>query len=115
MKRYAELTGNRKKHGIKSLCVNKLDYRGEIIVALHNDNSSEYYPAERKIRKGDRIAQLVIQPYMPVILQEVDDLSETERGAGGFGSTDHKKDKTSDGIYDYEQITLYDVLKDGGE
>lgn len=58
------------------------DYRGEYIVALHNDGESE-----RVIENGERIAQLVVIPYLPVDFEEVDHLDETERGAGGFGST----------------------------
>ena len=58
------------------------DYRGELIVALHDDT------AECEIiHEGDRIAQLVILPYLTVEMNEVDELSETVRGAGGFGST----------------------------
>ena len=58
------------------------DYRGEYIVALHNDTD-----AEQIVNKGDRIAQLVVMPYLAVEFEEKDELSETERGAGGFGST----------------------------
>lgn len=58
------------------------DYRGEYIVALHNDSE---WP--QVVSNGDRIAQLVVMPYLPVTFNEVDELSETERGAGGFGST----------------------------
>jgi len=58
------------------------DYRGEYIVALHNDTDGE-----QVISKGDRIAQLVVMPYLSVEFEEKDELSETERGAGGFGST----------------------------
>ena len=58
------------------------DYRGEYIVALYNDTDMN-----RIIEPGDRIAQLVVLPYLPVEFEEVDELSETERGAGGFGST----------------------------
>lgn len=58
------------------------DYRGEYIVALHNDCDEE-----RTINPDERIAQLVVMPYLPVEFDEVDDLSKTERGAGGFGST----------------------------
>ncbi len=58
------------------------DYRGEYIVALHNDSS-----AEQVVRNGDRIAQLVVMPYLAVDFCEVDALDETERGGGGFGST----------------------------
>lgn len=67
-----------------SNCVGVIDsdYRGEIIVALHNDLGEC-----QTIREGDRIAQLVVMPYLEVQLNEVDELSETVRGAGGFGST----------------------------
>ena len=58
------------------------DYRGEIVVALHND--SDTY---RFIEPGERIAQLIVQPYICVAFTEVNDLSETDRGSGGFGST----------------------------
>lgn len=58
------------------------DYRGEYIVALHND--SDY---EERIYDGDRIAQLVLLPYQTMNFQEVNSLSETDRGSGGFGST----------------------------
>lgn len=55
---------------------------GEVIVALHNDSDKC-----ETIHHGDRIAQLVIMPYISVDLHEVDELSDTDRGAGGFGST----------------------------
>ena len=58
------------------------DYRGEYIVALHNDTDEA-----RTVNHGDRIAQLVIMPFLPAEFDEVEELSETERGAGGFGST----------------------------
>lgn len=61
------------------------DYRGPVIVALHNDSNET-----REIAKGDRIAQLVIIPYCIVgfeITDKVEDMSDTERGDGGFGST----------------------------
>ena len=58
------------------------DYRGEYIVALHNDSKET-----RVIHKGDRIAQLVILPFLAVDFQETSSLEETERGTGGFGST----------------------------
>lgn len=58
------------------------DYRGEIIVALHNDSSEDYI-----INNGDRIAQIVITPYLTIEPNEVAELSNTERGEGGFGST----------------------------
>lgn len=61
------------------------DYRGEIMVALHNHSD-----AEQKIENGERIAQMVITPYIKAEFSEVDELSSTERGVGGFGSTGTK-------------------------
>lgn len=58
------------------------DYRGEIFVPLHNDSGEV-----RTIANGDRIAQLIILPYVAAVFDEADELSETERGEGGFGST----------------------------
>ena len=58
------------------------DYRGEIMVALHNHGKEA-----QTIESGERIAQLVITPYIAAVFSEVDTLDETERGAGGFGST----------------------------
>lgn len=58
------------------------DYRGEVIVALHNDAE-----CVRTVKSGDRIAQLVVMPYLPVAFEEAPELSDTERGDGGFGST----------------------------
>jgi dUTP pyrophosphatase len=57
------------------------DYRGEVLVYLRNDGLYEW-----QIHKGDRVAQLVIAPYLPMIPVEVEELSETDR-KGGFGST----------------------------
>lgn len=58
------------------------DYRGEIIVALHNDSKEP-----QTIQAYERIAQLVILPYLDVSFEIVNELSDTERGEGGFGST----------------------------
>ena len=58
------------------------DYRNSIIVALHNHSNMS-----RTINPGERIAQLVVLPYIPIEFKEVDKLSDTERGFGGFGST----------------------------
>ena len=58
------------------------DYRGEIMVALHNHSNQ---PAE--IENGERIAQMVITPFLTAEFVETAELDETERGAGGFGST----------------------------
>ena len=61
------------------------DYRGEIMVALHN-HSKEV----REIEPQERIAQFVIAPYLKAIFDEVEELDETTRGDGGFGSTGKK-------------------------
>ena len=59
------------------------DYRGEILVALHNDSDST-----QTVDIHDRIAQLVIQPYLrPQELETVTDLTPTARASGGFGHT----------------------------
>lgn len=58
------------------------DYTGEYIVALHNDSNEE-----RVVEAGERIGQVVFIPYVNVSFVEVDELEETERGDGGFGST----------------------------
>ena len=73
------------KEGIRPAnCVAVIDsdYRGELMVPLHNDSKEE-----RTITAGERIAQLVILPFLSVEFEETDELSETERGNGGFGST----------------------------
>ncbi len=61
------------------------DYRGEFKVILNNSTKLPF-----KITKGDRIAQGVIQDYFRPEFIEVDDLTDTQRGAGGFGSTGMK-------------------------
>jgi dUTP pyrophosphatase len=58
------------------------DYRGEYIVAVHNDSESVQW-----VEPGERIAQLILMPYIPMFFNEVDELTETKRGADGFGST----------------------------
>ena len=58
------------------------DYRGEVKVALYNQSSEP-----RAINYGDRIAQAIVIPYIPCEPLEVDELSNTDRGEGGFGST----------------------------
>ena len=58
------------------------DYRGEFIVALHNHGSQP-----RTISHGERIAQLVVTPVLIPEYIEVETLSDTQRGTGGFGST----------------------------
>ncbi len=76
------------KHGISlsnSVGVIDYDYRGEVIVSLIN-NSDEPY----RIEPGDRIAQLMIQRTEAVEAVFCEELSETDRGSGGFGSTGQK-------------------------
>ena len=58
------------------------DYRGEIGVVLHNHGK-----AAQTIQPGERIAQLLITPVLTPAFEEVAELTETQRGAGGFGST----------------------------
>lgn len=58
------------------------DYRGEVMVALHNHSGQT-----RIVAGGERIAQLVIAPYLPAVFEPADELSDTVRGEGGFGST----------------------------
>lgn len=61
------------------------DYRGEIMVALYNHSKEDI-----TIESGERVAQMVIAPYFYAEYQEVDELEDTVRGAGGFGSTGTK-------------------------
>ena len=55
------------------------------MVALHNDTD-----IKQEIAAGERVAQLVVMPYLPVEFEEVEELSSTVRGEGGFGSTGKK-------------------------
>jgi dUTP pyrophosphatase len=73
------------KHGIAP--ANKIgvcdeDYVGEYIIALHNDTEMPY-----TVQPNERIAQLVVIPYLSYDFIEVNELMNTERGSGGFGST----------------------------
>jgi len=73
------------KHGVT--CLNSpgtvdADYRGEVKVILVNLGEEDF-----TIRRGDRIAQLVISPVVQASWREVENLDETARGTGGFGST----------------------------
>lgn len=61
------------------------DYRGELMVALHNHSG-----IPQSVENGERIAQLVILPYLAVDFLESDTLADTDRGTGGFGSTGTK-------------------------
>lgn len=73
------------KNGLRpSNCIGVCDedYRGEYIVALHNDTDKP-----QTIGSMERIAQLVIMPYLPFEFEEATELSDTKRGINGFGST----------------------------
>lgn len=61
------------------------DYRGEIIAFMLNTSKQPI-----TVEKGDRIAQLVFQPYVPVSFEESAELSQTKRGSGGYGHTGKK-------------------------
>lgn len=61
------------------------DYRGEVMVALYNQSNEP-----QTITSKERVAQLVIAPFLKVEFEEVDELTETVRGVGGFGSTGTK-------------------------
>ena len=61
------------------------DYRGEVMVALHNHSDKE-----QTIAPKERIAQLVVAPFLKAEFTEADELSDTVRGVGGFGSTGTK-------------------------
>lgn len=61
------------------------DYRGELMVALHNHSGES-----RTVEHGDRIAQLVIAPYLTAQFTQQEELDDTVRGEGGFGSTGSK-------------------------
>ena len=58
------------------------DYRGEYIVALHNDTDKMQY-----VEPQERIAQMILLPFVEMSFNEVNELSDTARGAGGFGSS----------------------------
>ena len=78
-------SGLASKNGIRPAnCVGVCDsdYRGEYIVPLHNDTDEDY-----TVCHGDRIAQMIVLPYLSVEFIETGELSETDRGCSGFGST----------------------------
>ena len=73
------------KHGVAPAnCVGVVDsdYRGEVMVGLHNHSSVDY-----TVRPEERVAQLVLMPVALPEVEECEALSDTNRGAGGFGST----------------------------
>lgn len=70
------------KHGITSEGVIDVGYTGSIVVKLYNNSDTDY-----TVNAGDKISQLVILPILTPEIELADDLTETERGNGGFGST----------------------------
>lgn len=79
-------SGHGFKHGVRlanGTGIVDADYRGEVLVCLHNDNPDDAFV----INNGDRIAQAMLMPVPRVTFHVVEQLSITERGAGGFGST----------------------------
>jgi dUTP pyrophosphatase len=78
-------SGLASKQGLRPAnCVGVVDsdYRGEVKVALHNDTD-----LVQSFEAGDRIAQLVLLPYVEMTFVETEEITETERGEDGFGST----------------------------
>lgn len=78
-------SGLSSKEGLRPAnCVGVVDadYRGQVCVALHNDSA-----VVRTIQPGQKIAQLVVVPFLSVEFEEVSELGDTVRGIGGFGST----------------------------
>ncbi|MBE5751768.1 MAG: dUTP diphosphatase [Clostridiales bacterium] len=81
-------SGLASKHGLapaNKVGVVDADYRGEVMVALHNHSG-----VEQKIAAGERIAQLVVAPFLKAEYFQAEELSDTVRGVGGFGSTGTK-------------------------
>jgi len=73
------------KHGIaliNGVGVVDSDYRGELMVPLHNHSREDF-----TIHPGDRVAQMVVTPVLLPDMEETEELSDSERGTGGFGST----------------------------
>lgn len=77
-------------------CVGVIDsgYRGEIKVVFENEGMQNQHDYEKRYAVGDRIAQLIIIPYPRIEFEEVKELEDSERGEGGFGSSDTKTDNT---------------------
>ena len=78
-------SGLASKQGLRPAnCVGVIDadYRGPVKVALHNDTD-----ITQEVIQGERIAQLLVLPFCAIDFQEADELEDTVRGAGGFGST----------------------------
>lgn len=99
-------SGTATKKGLRPAnCVGVVDsdYRGEVIVALHNDTDKD-----KTFVNGDRIAQLIIMEHFPVDFEETDELGNTDRGAGGFGSTGDGKAPAASAVMP-GQIGLFDA------
>lgn len=81
--RVAPRSGLALKHGLDvGAGVVDPDYRGNVGVVLFNLSDTDY-----KVKKGDRIAQLVLEKFLSADVEEVNELDDTDRSAGGFGST----------------------------
>lgn len=81
-------SGLASKKGLRPAnCVGVIDsdYRGQVIVAVHNDSSNV-----RKVEPQERIAQFALLPKYSLTFEEVDELTDTSRGEGGFGSSGSK-------------------------
>ena len=61
------------------------DYRGEILISLHNHSGEP-----QTVEHGERVAQLLLMPYLTAAYEQADSLTDTDRGVGGFGSTGEK-------------------------
>lgn len=86
---YVMLIFSRSGHGfrngitlVNSTGVIDSDYRGEILIGLRNDGDTDF-----SVQKGERVAQAILLKYPYCSIEEVEELSRTRRGAGGFGST----------------------------
>lgn len=78
-------SGHARKHGLElsnSVGIIDSDYRGEIMALIRNKGRRPY-----TIRRGERFCQLIIEEYVHAEVTEVDALPDSDRGAGGFGST----------------------------
>lgn len=78
-------SGHGFNHGVRlSNCTGVIDsdYRGEILVKLQNDSDKEF-----RVEIGDKVAQTVLMPFFRMDFETVNELDESDRGTGGFGST----------------------------
>lgn len=81
-------SGNATKRGLvlaNTVGIIDADYRGPVIIALKNTSDQV-----QTIEHGERIAQLIVQSFLPVAFKEVDSIGTTARGTNGFGSTGNK-------------------------